>query len=232
MVSAYKGFQGQLDELYSGDQAKAVEYVSDIYNELGNNYALSAADLGSALERSASSLSLAGNTIQESAAMATGITEVTQDSERAGSALKILALRLRGTSAKEMEDLGEETDGLVETTSKLKDTILTLTNNKVNIELDDGSYKSTYQITKEISDVYGELSDKQQAGLLETIAGKSRSNDVAALISNFSQVENAYNSAMNAEGSARKENEIYMTHIEARTKVLKANLQSLSIMKY
>ena len=228
LVSAYKGFQGQLNELYSGDEAKAVEYVSDIYNELGNNYALSAADLGSALERSASSLSLAGNTIQESAAMATGITEVTQDSERAGSALKILALRLRGTSAKEMEDLGEETDGLVETTSKLKDTILTLTNNKVNIELDDGSYKSTYQIMKEISDVYGELSDKQQAGLLETIAGKSRSNDVAALISNFSQVENAYNSAMNAEGSARKENEIYMTHIEARTKVLKANLQSLS----
>lgn len=228
LVSAYKGFQGQLDELYSGDQAKAVEYVSDIYNELGNNYALSASDLGSALERSASSLSLAGNTIQESAAMATGITEVTQDSERAGSALKILALRLRGTSAKEMEDLGEETDGLVETTSKLKDTILTLTNNKVNIELDDGSYKSTYQIMKEISDVYSELSDKQQAGLLETIAGKSRSNDIAALISNFSQVENAYNSAMNAEGSARKENEIYMTHIEARTKVLKANLQSLS----
>ena len=74
----------------------------------------------------------------------------------------------------------------------------------------------------------GELSDKQQAGLLETIAGKSRSNDIAALISNFSQVENAYSSAMNAEGSARKENEIYMTHIEARTKVLKANLQSLS----
>ena len=53
------------------------------------------------------------------------------------SALKILALRLRGTSAKEMEDLGEETDGLVETTSKLKDTILTLTNNKVNIEFVD-----------------------------------------------------------------------------------------------
>lgn len=228
LISAYKGFQGQLDELYSGDQAKAVEYVSDIYNELGNNFALSASNLGSALERSASSLSLAGNTIQESAAMATGITEVTQDSERAGSALKILALRLRGTSAKEMENLGEETDGLVETTSKLKDTILTLTNNKVNIELDDGSYKSTYQIIKEISDIYGELTDKQQAGLLETIAGKSRSNDISALISNFSQVENAYNSAMNAEGSARKENEIYMTHIEARTKVLKTNLQSLS----
>lgn len=88
------------------------------------------------------------------------------------SALKILSLRLRGTSAKEMEDLGEETDGLVETTSKLRDTILTLTNNKVDIELDDGSYKNTYQIMKEISSVYNDLTDKQQAGLLETIAGK------------------------------------------------------------
>ena len=80
----YYGFQGQLDNLYAGNQAKSIEYIADIFNLLGNKYAVSASDVGSALERSASSLSLAGNTIQESAAMATGITEVTQDSERAG----------------------------------------------------------------------------------------------------------------------------------------------------
>lgn len=228
MVTAYKGFQGQLDELYAGDQAKSIEYIADIFNLLGNKYAVSASDVGSALERSASSLSLAGNTIQESAAMATGITEVTQDSERAGNALKILSMRLRGTSAKEMESLGEETDGLVETTSKLRDTILSLTNNKVDIQIDENTYKKPYQIMKEISTVFNDLSDKQQASLLETIAGKSRANDISALINNWKNVENAMNDATNAEGSARKENDIYMTHIEARTKVLKASLQSLS----
>ena len=61
-----------------------------------NKYAVSAEQVGAALTKSASALDLAGNTIQESAAMATGITEVTQDSEKAGSALKILSLRLRG----------------------------------------------------------------------------------------------------------------------------------------
>ena len=60
-----------------------------------NNYAVSAEDVGAALTRSASALDLAGNTIQESAAMVTGIAEVTQDPEKAGSALKVLSLRMR-----------------------------------------------------------------------------------------------------------------------------------------
>lgn len=35
LVTAYKGFEAQLKELYGGDTAKAVEYVADILNELG-----------------------------------------------------------------------------------------------------------------------------------------------------------------------------------------------------
>lgn len=61
-----------------------------------NEFAVSAANVGDGLQRSASALQLAGNTIQESAAMVTGITEVTQQPEKAGSGLKILSLRLRG----------------------------------------------------------------------------------------------------------------------------------------
>jgi TP901 family phage tail tape measure protein len=61
-----------------------------------NNFAVTSAGLGEALTRSASALDLAGNTIQQTAGMVTGIVEVTQDPEKAGSALKILSLRLRG----------------------------------------------------------------------------------------------------------------------------------------
>ena len=86
------------------------------------------------------------------------------------------------------------------------------------------TYKSTYQIIKEISEVYQDLTDTQQAGLLETIAGKSRSNDVASLLSNWKQAEKAMIDATNAEGSARKENEIYMEHLQSKLNVLKAPL--------
>lgn len=33
-------------------------------------------------------------------------------------------------------------------------------------------YKSTYELLKEISEIYHDLTDKQQAGLLEALAGK------------------------------------------------------------
>ena len=171
LVTAYKGFQNQLLNLYNGDEAAAIEYIADIFNELGNNYAVSAEDIGAALTKSASALELAGNTIQESAAMVTGITEVTQDPEKAGSSLKILSLRLRGMKG-ELEELGEEVDDNVESISKMQTQILNFTGGRVNIFNDDGSFKSTYEIMQGIAEIYDELSSTDQADLLETIAGK------------------------------------------------------------
>lgn len=49
-----------------------------------NNFAVTSAGLGEALTRSASALDLAGNSIQQTAGMVTGIVEVTQDPEKAG----------------------------------------------------------------------------------------------------------------------------------------------------
>lgn len=38
---------------------------------------------------------------------------------------------------------------------------------------DKTTYKSTYQLLKDISEVYDELTDKQQAQLLEKLAGEN-----------------------------------------------------------
>ena len=84
LVTAYKGFQNELLNAYGGDSAKAVEYISDIFNKLGNEYAIDAESIGIALTKSASALSVAGNSIQESSGMITGITEITGNAERAG----------------------------------------------------------------------------------------------------------------------------------------------------
>ena len=96
LITAYNGFKDELNGLFSGDEVAAVNYIADIFNELDNNFAVTSAGLGEAMTRSASALDLAGNSIQETAGLITGITEVTQDPEKAGSALKVLSLRLRG----------------------------------------------------------------------------------------------------------------------------------------
>lgn len=96
LQTAYKGFEGELTNMFGGDTIAAVGYIGDILNELDNNYAVTAAGVGEAMKRSASSLDVAGNSIQETAGMITGITEVTQDPEKAGNALKVVSMRLRG----------------------------------------------------------------------------------------------------------------------------------------
>ena len=171
LVSTYKGFQKSLDEAFGGDTAKAVEYLADIFDRLNNEYAVTAADVGAALQRSASSLQVANNTVQESSALVVGMNEVLQDAAKTGTILNTTALRLMGAKGK-LEELGEEVDENIESITKLQTHILNLTHGQVNIFNDDQTFKSTYEILKEISKVYDSLSDVEAADLLESIAGR------------------------------------------------------------
>lgn len=226
LVTAYKGYQDQLMNMFNGDSTKAIEYVADIFDKLGNEYAVTAADVGSALTKCASAMEVAGNSIQETSAMATGITEVTQNADKAGSALKILSMRLRGTEAKDLEELGEDTDGLISNTGKLRDTIQDLSN--VDIMTDNGDFKSTYEIMDGIYEEWKEMRDTDKASLLETIAGKNRASEVAALLNNWEQVRSAMQAATDAEGTASAENEKYMQSLKGHLDTLTAAWQALS----
>ena len=58
--------------------------IVDKYNEVGNNYAISSGGIGEAMKRSASSLSAANNTIDESIALITAANSVVQNPESVG----------------------------------------------------------------------------------------------------------------------------------------------------
>lgn len=164
LLTAYKGFKEAFSADFGSDSAgvlSSVEHVADAFNELDNKFSVTSAGLGEGLARSASALQLAGNSFEESAAMVGAISEVTQDPEKAGNSLKVLSLRLRGMKG-ELEELGEESEG-VENISKMQGQILKLTNGKVNIFDGAGDFKSTYEIMRDIADVYDELSSTQQA---------------------------------------------------------------------
>ena len=227
LLTAYKGFEPQLKKQFGGDAAAAAEHIADVYNEIDNNYATTAADIGEAVKRSASALSLAGNSLEETAGMVTGITEVTQDPEKAGNSLKVLSMRLRGMKG-ELQDLGEETDENVENLSQMQGKVLNLTHGKVNIFDNAGDFKSTYEIMQGIADIYDDLTDSDKADLLETIAGKNRANEVAALIQNWDRVAQATESAENSAGSAMAEQEKYANSLQGRLNSLTSSLQTIS----
>ena len=227
ILTAYKGFEPQLKKQFGSDAAAAAEHIADVYNEIDNNYATTAADIGEAVKRSASALSIAGNSLEQTAGMVTGITEVTQDPEKAGNSLKILSMRLRGMKG-ELQELGEETDSNVENLSQMQGKVLNLTQGKVNIFDDAGNFKSTYEIMQSIADVYDDLTDTDKADLLETIAGKNRANEVAALIQNWNRVTQATKSAENSTGSAMEEQEKYADSLQGRLNSLSSSLQTIS----
>lgn len=84
MITALKAFN------MTAEQSMDVVDKLDILN---NKYAVSAAGLGEGLERAASSLALTGNSLEQTLAMLTGASEITQNVENTANGIRILSLR-------------------------------------------------------------------------------------------------------------------------------------------
>ena len=63
-----------------------------------NNFAVTSADIGEALQRSASQLKANGNTMSQSIGMIIGANETVQDASKVGTALKAMATNLNGVT--------------------------------------------------------------------------------------------------------------------------------------
>ena len=166
LISTMAAFKGEMNGMNNTDFAMS---IIDKFNEIGNNFAISSGGIGEALERSASSLMAANNTIDESIALITASNQVVQDPAAVGQALKTISMRIRGAKT-ELEDAGLETEGMVESTAKLRSEILALSG--VDIMLNENEFKSTYQIMDELAVKWKDLTDIQQATVTELIAGK------------------------------------------------------------
>lgn len=129
----------------------------------------------------------------------------------------------------EAEEAGEETDGMANSISELRGEILALTGNKVDIQVEGkDEFKSTYQILKELSEVWDSLSDISQANILEMVGGKRNANVVAAIIENFDIAEDALATSLQSEGSALDEHAKAMDSVEGRINTLKSSFANLS----
>lgn len=228
LVTAYKGFSDQLLGMFDNDTAKSVEYVADIFDKLGNEMPVSAAQVGEGLTRCASVMQQAGATIEEASAMITGGGAITQDFAAMGSALKIASLRIRSMKG-ELQALGEEVDENIESVSKVQTQILNLTHGKVNIFEEDGeTFRDIFEVFRDIANIMPELKETEQADLLEIVAGKNRSNSIQSMLSNWDEVETALQKATEAQGTAAVENDKYMKSAQGHIDALKAAWQAFS----
>jgi TP901 family phage tail tape measure protein len=229
-VSEFTDISTATDALISSIQAfkyTAAESmdVVDILNTIGNNYAISTADLATSLTKSSGSLVAANGTLEEAVALTATANTIMQDADVVGTALKTVAMRLRGTDVKVMEEEGVETDGAATSTSKLRGKIKALSG--VDILTDTGAYKSTYQILSEIANVWEDIDDMDQAALLELIAGKRAGSVMSAILQNPETLKDSFESANKAAGSAWEENEKYLDSFQGRLDLFNNAIQTM-----
>ena len=242
-VSEFEGIDEATDSLVSMSQAyKDLDKMDiiDVLNNIGNNYSISTDGLATALKDSASALVTANNDLNEAVSLTTAGNAITQDPSKVGAGLRTISLRLVGTTQakQELEDLGEETDGMITTAAKLRDTIQSATSAATkdgkgfDIFDSNGNYKSTYEIMQGLADLYDEIVKKdKELGtnnlnlLLETIAGKNRSNIAASILQNGDMLRSVYEDAQNSEGSAEKELNSYLDSVDGKFQQLQNRTQ-------
>lgn len=215
------------DSLISTTKAYGIEaqdtldgIVSKV-NSVGNAYGVTNNDVMEGLQQSASAMVAANNTLDENIALIVAGQEITQDANRVGNALKTISMRIRGYDEETEEYVGD----VEKLTGQIADLTQTASNNfaGVSIFTDDTktTYKSTYKVLEEIATIWDELTDKNQAKLLEVLFGKNRANVGAAILQNFESAQNAMNTMADSAGSAEQEMENIYSSLEYKINALK-----------
>ena len=200
--------------------------IVDMLDKLNNEFAVTAADLGEELSISGSAMSAAGNSLEKTLALLTGGTEITQKPREFANALRTMTMRIRSMKGA-LEELGEEYEN-VQSISKIQTQILNYTG--VNIFDENENFRDTYDILKDISEVYFELKDTAKADLTEILFGKLRANQGVALLQAFQsgQVQKAYEATLKSAGTATTEFEKWEESLQAHIESYKAAVQGLA----
>lgn len=218
LVSILKGFRMEADE---------VEHVVNVLNSVGNNEPISESGIAEALVRSASALSAAGNSFEESVSLISAANSVLQDPDTVGTTLKTISMYLRASKT-DAEAFGVSVDDMAGSVSELRSELKSLTGVDIMKDAAGTEFKSTYQILKEISAVWDKLTDVSKANVTEMLGGKRNSNAVLSVIEQFSIAEKSMEDAANSSNSAMTEQERMMDSIEGRLKRLNASFEKFS----
>lgn len=217
LISTLRGFKMEADE---------AEKIIDIFNNVSNNEPIDSGGIGEALQRSAASFNAANTSLQESVALISTTNSVIQNPEKVGNMWKVVSMRIRSATS-ELEQAGEDTDGLVTSTADLQKMIKAMTGYDI-LESDGKTFKSIYDIVLNISKVWNNLSDLDQSSLLQALAGKQQSNALAAALSNPELLEKSYQEAMDSAGSAMEEQLKYQESVQYSIDQTKAKLEEIS----
>lgn len=183
--------------------------------------------LGEAIKRAGGALHAASNDFNQSLALITAGNTNIQDPQSVSQLLKTMSMRLRGASAKDLQELGIDTEGMTDG----KKSIVQLYKSMAGIDIMEGTnYKSTYQILDELYEKWDSLNDAQHAAISEMTGGKRAGSVFASLMTNWEDARKVVEAAERGmtEHSAQKELENASRSVQFSLNQLKSTWQELA----
>lgn len=157
------------------DVSNVKQDIMDNVNDLGNKFALSNKDIVDGMSKSSAAMSAMGQSLKDTMALFVGGQEILQDADSMGSAMRAIAMRVRGYD-EETQQLSED---LVNVKGKVADLTKTASNpNGISLftDADQKHYKSMVEYLGEIADIWDDISEKNQTELLQLLFAKTRAN--------------------------------------------------------
>ena len=226
MVNQYYSMDTALGKVQDKIKGAPKEYNNltnaiDMINYAGNNWAISTEGVTQALQNGGSVLSSYGVTLSDSIAMISSANESMQDPSRIGNGLRSLAINFAGikTNAKE---------GTLEMNKSAK-ALKEIAGIDIFTDKSKTSVKDMMTLMDEIYDKWDGLTDVQQKGLSEGLAGKTQAAVFQSLMNGWDRVrqfQQEYKEGMMV-GSAERENEAYLDSIAGKWNKLKEAMKSL-----
>lgn len=192
--------------------ASQAESIVDKLNETSNNFAVSNTDLAQGLSKSASALSALGNTQDQTIGLITAGTEI-----MVGQA---------STVSRGLQTIGININKVAQTSKQLEIAVGGATK-QIDLFDDAGNQLSTFDVLKQISEQWDNMTTSEKTAIASTLAGKTRFSVFTSVLSNFDDAIKATNTSINSQGSAMKENEKYMNSLQANLNRLKGAFQEL-----
>ena len=213
-MSAQEAGQFVVSQLKAyGLAASDAASIVDKLNAVSNNYSVSNSDLAIGLTKSAAALQTLGNTQDEVMGLLTAGTEqLTGQASKVGKGLQTIGINIAQV-ATEAGELSYEVGNTTKTISLLDEAT--------------GDMRSTFDVLSDIAKDWDNMTDAQQTAISNALAGKTRFDVFAAVMTRFDDAISATTTSMNSFGSAEAENAKYMESLSAKTALLKQQFQEL-----
>lgn len=144
-----------------------------------NNFAVTSADIGEALMRSASAFKSNGMDINEGIGLIVGAQETVQNAGKVGNSFKTMINRLNGVtySMKEGDVIANKTAQAFEKLAGIK-----------IVDWDTNKVKDAYTIFSQLADKWDDMNDVQKNGIADALGGAHHLNTLQALMNNWDTV--------------------------------------------